>query len=94
MLFMFQLLMNIEYRAVSWVLKFDGSGAAKASTEGVVLWEPDTQLAVVYALWFGNLHNTVNCAEIHTLLWGMRQLEGLQVSGKILLLGFSHLVID
>ena len=34
------------------------------------------------------------CTEIHTLLWGMSKLKSLWVSGKVLVLGNSHLVID
>ena len=36
----------------------------------------------------------MNCAKIHALLWGISKLKSLRVSGKILLLGDSHLGVD
>ena len=42
----------------------------------------------------GSSHNTVNCAEIHALLWGMSKFKSLWVSCKVLVLGNSYLIID
>ena len=44
-------------------------------------------------MWFGSTLSTINCAEIHALLWDMSKLDSLWVSGKILVLGDFYLVI-
>ena len=87
-------LTNAKSKAASWVLQFDGGAASKAGTRGVLLWGPNSKLVVAQALWFGKAQSIVNCAKIHALLWGMSKLKSLRVSGKIVLLGNSHLGVD
>lgn len=77
-----------------WELWFDGGASRGLGTGGFAVYDPDKELAVAQAVWYGDLKPTVNSSEMGALLSGLEWVRTTQNVKKLMVCGDSKLTID